>query len=138
MSDRARWIIPSGKRTHIVEAVLRAPVGYMVEVGPETRSALQNRLGWPLWTDISNQLVWYGAKRAPGDWKSAMMIGLEGAQWMPGIAPGQLVPVGLSSSLLSKPKFSELIEITYAFGAEQGVRFRTDREALDPYLGDRK
>lgn len=127
MMERARWIIPEGRRTHIVEALLRAPVGYMVEIGPETRSAEQNRLLWPLLTDISEQLEWYGSKRPPGDWKAAMMIGLDGAEWMPGINPGQLVPTGLSTSVLGKPKFSALIEITYAFGAEHGVRFRTEK-----------
>lgn len=128
MSDRRQFLIGPQPRHPILKAVMDAPVGHVVDIRPETRTDAQNRLWWPLLTDISQQVnPWYGRQRPPGDWKSAMMIGLEGAEWMPGIEAGQLVPVGLSSSVLSKEKFSNVIEITYAFGASHGVKFRTDK-----------
>lgn len=129
--DRLRWKLNTGAREHIVQAVREAPLGHVVEIRPETRSDAQNRLLWPLLTDVSNQVIWYERQLAPGEWKNGFVMGLQGAEFVPGLNPGSVWPLGLSTSVMSKERFSNLIELIYAFGAERSVRFRTDKQTFD-------
>lgn len=137
-NTRIRWLIRPGPRHHIVESVLRAPIGHVVDIRPETRSDEQNRLMWPLLTDVSKQVIWHGRSLPPLEWKNGFMIGLGHEDFVPGIVPGTIWPLGLSSSILSKSKFSFLIELIYAFGAEHQVQFRDppSKDAPNPLESD--
>ena len=86
------------------------------------RSNDQNRLLWAVLTDISNQVVWHGQTLTPEDWKNILSAAWKGQKVLPGI-DGSLVVFGQSTSKLNKSDFSDLIEVIYAFGAEQGVRW---------------
>lgn len=128
MADRFRLFVTSEHgRRRAAEALRSYPLPFVVECREETRTDAQNRLLWPLLTDVSKQVSWYGRTLSQGDWKNGMMIGLDGADFVPGINPGTLWPLGLSSSVLGVGKFSELIDLVYAFGAEHNVAFRTDK-----------
>ncbi len=107
----------------------RVPPGTRVEFKAPRRSTDQNALLWSLLTDIASQVVWYGQKLSAEDWKDVLTASLRKARVVPGIDPGTFVPLGMRTSDMSKAEFSELIELIYAFGAQQGVKFHTEENA---------
>lgn len=109
-------------RQRAVMAVQSAPSGYVVEIREPSRSLDQNSLLWPLLTELSHQVNWYGQKLTPDEWKDVMTAGLRKQKAVPGI-DGGFVMVGSRTSKMSKAEFSDLVELIYAFGAERGVRF---------------
>lgn len=125
--DRLRFRLSTNARRNVVDAVLKAPMGHIVEIREETRTDQQNKLMWPLLDDVSKQVRWGGRDLISDDWKNGFMMALSRSEYVPGIVPGTVWPLGLRSSTLGKAKFSELIELIYAFGAENAVKFRTDK-----------
>lgn len=105
-----------------------APDGWIVEIKPPTRTLDQNALLWPLLTELSNQVEWYGHKLTKDEWKSVMTAGLKRDKIVPGI-DGGFVVLGMSTSKMDKKTFSDLLDLIYAFGAQHGVVFHDDRMA---------
>lgn len=120
----SRWSFIVGPRTRdtVRRWLDRAPDGFRIEFREPKRTDAQNRLLWPLLTELSTQLDWRGQKYSPDDWKDYMMHALKKARWMPD-EDGGMVPIGMRSSQLSVSEFSDLIELIYAFGARHGVDF---------------
>lgn len=106
----------------------QVPAGTRISFKASKRTTDQNSLLWALLTDISRQVVWHGQKLTPDDWKTILTASLRKSRVVPGIDAGTLVPLGMSTSGMSKQEFSELIDLIYAFGAEQGAVF-SDQEA---------
>ena len=100
------------------------PLGTSVEFRAPRRSNDQNALMWSLLTQISKQVEWFGKLRSPEDWKDLTTAALRGAEFVPGLTPGTVVPLGMRTSQMTSAEISELIESLYAFGAERGVKFR--------------
>lgn len=100
------------------------PEGTTVEFRAPRRSLDQNALMWSLLQQISKQVEWFGKLRTPEDWKDLATAALRGAEFVPGITPGTVVPLGMRTSQMTKEEISELIESLYAFGTERGVKFR--------------
>jgi hypothetical protein len=100
------------------------PAGTTVEFRAPRRSNDQNALLWSLLGQISKQVEWYGKLRSSEDWKDLATAALRGAEFVPGITPGTVVPLGMRTSQMTKQEISDLIESLYAFGAERGVHFR--------------
>jgi len=107
----------------------RVPPGTRVEFKAPRRSVDQNALLWSLLTDIASQVVWYGQKLSAEDWKDVLYASLRKARVVPGIDPGTFVLLGMRTSDMSKSEFSDLLELIYAFGAQQGVKFHTEENA---------
>lgn len=105
---------------------MHAPDGWVVTFSEPTRSLDQNALLWPLLDDVSKQVEWYGNRLTSDEWKDVLTAALRKEKVVPGINGGFVV-LGQRTSKMGKREFSELIELVYAFGAQQGVRFRTDR-----------
>jgi len=101
------------------------PDGWIAEFKEPTRTLEQNALMWPLLDDLSRQVDWYGQKLTDEEWKDVMTAALKRQKVVPGI-DGGFVVVGSSTRKMGKAEFSELLELIYAFGAEHGVKFRTD------------
>lgn len=114
-------------RANAVECVRTAKEGWIVEVKEPTRTLEQNALMWPLLEDISKQVDWYGQRLTDEEWKDVLTAALKKQKAVPGI-DGGFVVLGTRTSRMSKADFSELVELIYAFGAEHGVKFRTDQE----------
>lgn len=110
---------------HDVES---APDGWIVTVSEPTRSLDQNALMWPLLEDIARQVEWYGNRLTADEWKDVLTAALRKEKVVPGINGGFVV-LGQRTSKMGKREFSELVDLIYAFGAERGVRFRTDMVA---------
>lgn len=111
-------------RNLIARWAANVPVGTSVEFRAPRRSADQNALMWSLLTQISKQVEWFGKMRSAEDWKDLSTAALRGAEFVPGITPGTVVPLGMRTSQMTAAEISELIESLYAFGAERGVKFR--------------
>ena len=110
-------------RQRAIDAVRNAPAGYVVEIREPTRTLDQNALLWPLLTEVSRQVDWYGQTLTEDEWKDVFTAGLRKQKAVPGI-DGGFVMVGSKTSRMNKREFSELVELIYAFGAERGVKFQ--------------
>lgn len=108
-----------------------APAGTVMALIENKRTTEQNRKLWPMLTDVSTQLTWHGNKMPPADWKLVFMSGLNSElRVIPNYAGDGFIPLGYSSSKLTKGEFSALIEIIYEFGARHGVKWSDPREAV--------
>lgn len=100
------------------------PEGTTVEFRAPRRSLDQNALMWSLLSQIGKQVDWYGQKLSSEDWKDVLTASLRRTRVVPGIDAGSFVPLGMRTSQMTKEEVSELLELIYAFGAQQDVRFR--------------
>jgi hypothetical protein len=118
----------------LIKASLMAGHRMVVEVKKETRSLEQNARMWAMLTDVSKQVVWYGRKLTPEDWKHVFTASLTKQEVVPGI-DGGFVVLGKSTSQMTKAEMSELQELMQAFGAQHDVKF-TAPEYIDPETGE--
>lgn len=124
-------LVSPAVRERAARAVLDAPEGWAVEIGPETRSQRQNRLFWPLVADIREQNADM-AKFSPDQVKLRFLNALDSEmQFLPELWGGGMFAVGQRSSTLSKRDFSLLVELVYKWGAENGIKWSA--KALDSY-----
>lgn len=127
--SRAVYIIRGNRvREQVVELVRRVPDGTRVDFTSDKRSTEQNSRMWAMITDVARQLTWYGRPLDPDDWKLVFMDALvrhrkEEVRVVPNIDGSGFVPLGRSTSKLSKSEMSDLMEIIAAFGAQHEVRF---------------
>ena len=113
-------LINRGLFKGVVEVVLQRPA----------RSLSQNRKMWPMLTDVSKQVNWYGEKLDNEDWKDVCMSSLNKQRAVPGI-DGGFVGLSKRTSKLDKEGFAQLIEVIYAFGSDQNVAW--SEPALQTY-----
>jgi hypothetical protein len=104
----------------LTKAIETGSVAVDVYRPEEARNNEQNKKGWALWNDISQQIEWYGNKLSPEHWKELLSADWKAQTLVPGISGG-FCALGVRTSKLNKREFSELIEITYAFGSSHGV-----------------
>jgi hypothetical protein len=124
----SRWsfVLNPAKREMVKRWIDRAPNGYRVEISEPKRTDAQNRLLWPLLTCLSVQLKWHGLTLSPEDWKDVMTAGLKReARMVPNKDGNGFVALGMRTSTMTKAEFGELVELVYAFGAQNGVDFDT-------------
>ena len=100
-----------------------------VTLGRPKRNTKQNALLWALLGEVSQQVDWYGQRLSAEDWKNVCTASLTKQSAVPGI-DGGVVMVGASTSKMDKQTFSNLIEVVYSFGAQQGVKF-SDRVSVE-------
>lgn len=106
----------------------------VLSLGREGRSTDQNSRLWATLKDVSDQVNWYGQFLTPEDWKHVFSAALEKQKLVPGI-DGGFVMCGISTSKMSKQKFSDLLEIINAFGSQQGVKWSDPAlEAFAEYM----
>jgi hypothetical protein len=113
-------LINRGLFKGVVEVILQRPA----------RTLSQNRKMWPMLTDVSKQVNWYGEKLDNEDWKDVCMSSLNKQRAVPGI-DGGFVGLSKRTSKLDKEGFAQLIEVIYAFGSEQNVAW--SEPALQTY-----
>jgi hypothetical protein len=87
------------------------------------RSLNQNRMMWANLEDIAQQVTWYGVKLTKDEWKDVLTAALKKQKVVPGIEGGFVV-IGARTSKMTVPEMTELIELSTAFGTQQGVKFR--------------
>lgn len=124
MSRALVQINSDAERARVANWARGVPVGTTVEFRAPRRTLDQNALMWSLLEQISKQVEWFGKMRSSEDWKDLATAALRHAEFVPGITPGTLVPLGMRTSQMTKQELADLIESLYAFGAERGVKFR--------------
>lgn len=87
-----------------------------------TRNLEQNALMWELLSKLAKQIDWHGHKLTGEEWKDVLTASLKGQRAVPAIDSGFVI-LGTRTSKMSKREFSDLIELIYAFGTQQGVKF---------------
>ena len=115
-------------RQKAIDWIRRAPRDTRVEFKGPKRTTPQNDRMWAMLTDLSLQLAWHGQQLTPEDWKLVMLDALrrersEQLRMVPNTDGSGFVPLGTSSSDLSKDEMTDLIEIIFAFGAQHGVEW---------------
>ena len=103
---------------------LEGPEGLLVQFKEPTRSLEQNSKLWALLSDVSGQVDWYGKKLSADDWKTVFTASLRNTRVVPTIDGDGFVPLGMSTSKMTKAEFAALMELIEAFGAERGVVFK--------------
>ena len=78
---------------------------------------------WANLEDIAQQVTWYGVKLTKDEWKDVLTAALKKQKVVPGIEGGFVV-IGARTSKMTVPEMTELIELSTAFGTQQGVKFR--------------
>ncbi|MDU6089793.1 MAG: recombination protein NinB [Staphylococcus lugdunensis] len=119
----------SNIRQNCITAIQQLPANpdkpLQVTIQEDTRSLAQNRMLWACLHDVSSQVVWYGRKLDSESWKHIFSASLKGQETVPGINGGFVV-LGQSTSKMRVGEMRDLIELIFAFGAEQGVRWKSD------------
>lgn len=109
-------------RAKAVGWIARAPKETRVTFQGPKRTTDQNSKLWASLTEISEQVLWHGQRLSPEDFKLLFMAALnQEMRVVPNLAGTGFVPLGRSSSKLSKQEFSDLLELIAAFAAQHGV-----------------
>ena len=120
MSRALLVLTNQGVRDKAIGWIKKAPDGGRVTFQDAKRTLPQNDRQWALLTAVADQLDWNGRKYSTADWKDYFMHSLKGEEWMPD-EDGGWVPIGLSTSRLSKDEHLKLTALIEAFCARQGV-----------------
>lgn len=116
-----------GKAQHWIA---KAPIGTRVEFKAAKRTLPQNDKLWATLSDVASQKEHFGRKYTADIWKLLFMDGLgRETKFVPALDGTTVVPIGQSSSDLSKEEMSQLIEFILAWGAENGVTFHDQHES---------
>jgi hypothetical protein len=123
MSKKTFFLAHPAARRNAAAYCMEAPEGWAVVFSEPTRNLEQNAALWALLGEIARQVVWYGQKLTPEEWKDVLTASLKKQKAVPGI-DGGFVICGSSTSKMSKAEFSELLELSHAFAAQQGVNLQ--------------
>jgi hypothetical protein len=123
--SRALIIINSDlDRRRAAQWCQKAPDGCRVEFKEAKRTTDQNSLLWARLTDVAAQAKHNGRKYPADVWKCLFMSALgREIQFIPALDGKSFLPLGLSSSDLSKAEMSELLDFIAAWGAENNITF---------------
>ena len=134
MSEPRRFILAHEvARARAVQCVREAPGGWVVAVSPPKRSLDQNAALWPLLQAFSEQLVWpvngQMVRLDPEEWKDVLSAAYkrETQRIAMGLNGGMVI-LGMRTSRMSKPEFSEFLDFIHAVAADRGVRITNDNE----------
>ncbi|SPA44618.1 recombination protein NinB [Cupriavidus taiwanensis] len=131
MSKQVYRLVHRQARAGAQLAIQNAPDGFIVTVAEPTRSLDQNAKLWPMLSDVSRQVDWYGQRLSPEEWKDVFSAALKKQKVVPGL-DGGFVVCGQSTSRMGKREFSDLLELMYSFGAGKGVQWS---EPVPEWLG---
>ncbi len=125
MSRAAIVLRREADRARAIAWMVKAPFGTRVEFKAAKRSLPQNSRMWAMISDVATQLRWHGQKLSTEDWKCLFIDGLKREmRLVPNLDGNGFVPLGRSSSDLSKQEMSDLFIIMEKFAAEHGVIFK--------------
>ena len=114
------FVITPSSRPYAVRAVEEAPDGYQVVIKPKRRTLPQNDKLHAVLRDIAEQVVWHGEKLSVDEWRVMLSAAWKKQTVKPGI-DGGFVVFGASTRQMTTAELSELVELAYAFGSQQGV-----------------
>lgn len=107
-----------------IKAMLMAGHRMVVEARRETRTLAQNNLMWSCLDDLSRQVLWDGKRRLTAEgWKEYLTAHLNGQDLVPNMEGTGFVAIGRgkSTSDMTIPEMTAVIDLAHAFGAGRGV-----------------
>jgi hypothetical protein len=107
-----------------------APDDCMVLFKKNKRTLEQSAKFHAMIDDVAQQLTHHGQQLPAWKWKKLFMAALSTVELLPGLEPGTFVPMAKSTTELDIPEASDLIELVYAYGAERGVVFSSDKAPI--------
>lgn len=119
MSRNILTLYSKEDRVRAHKCLIDAPDGTHIEFKDPKRSLPQNDRMWLILTAVS-KLNWHGQRYTPEEWKDYFSHAYRGEKWMP-FEDGGMIPIGRSTSKLSKAEFSELTNLMEAFCARQNI-----------------
>lgn len=129
--SRTIRLVGDRQRDYARQSIGEAPDGYVVRIAEETRSLAQNRMMHALIKDIRSQVPDMACYSAD-DCKLRFLHALgQELRFLPTLEGGGMFPVGQRSSTLTKAQFAGLIEIMFAYGARECVKWSP--RAMDAY-----
>lgn len=131
---RARLVLHKEEnREEAIEWVRKAPLGSRLDFKGPARTLEQNDRMWAMLTDIVKQhKTVNGTRYSTDEWKIMFLEALGREQdLLPKLDGSGFFATGYSSSNLSIPEMSDLIEFMFAWGAENDVRWSDP--ALESY-----
>ena len=130
-SERRREVLTEQNRRWVASLVDTSPAGYVVTIGPPTRSDDQNRIFHAIVADFAKAIPEYeGVPMDEESWKSVLIVSHTIATSGGGLKlvrdlEGQgLVQVREASSRMTKARGSSLIEYCMSEAAKRGVPLR--------------
>ncbi|WP_106478138.1 recombination protein NinB [Phytohalomonas tamaricis] len=127
--DRQVDIVPRLTQAEVLigKGIQAGPVEVIVRRPNDKRTLDQNKKLWPMLSDVARQctlIVDGESVKAPAeDWKEVFTNALRKHQRVAKGLDGGLVFLGARTSRMKKAEFAELIELIYAYGAEQNIRW---------------
>lgn len=117
------------QRATAAEAVLNLVGDWMVTIHEPKRSNVRNAQLHAVITDVSKQLQWAGEWMEVEDWKRLLTAGWMRAtnrkvKLVPAIDGHGFDVLYQRTSKLSEAECRELIQYVYAWGVDQGVKFK--------------
>jgi hypothetical protein len=123
-------------REHIIQAILSAPDGFLVEIKADTRTLQNNRCQWPILAAFANQLQWpiNGAMQyiSAEDWKDILTAAYR--QEMTRVAmgfDGGVVMLGHRTREFTKEEWPEWIAFLNWAAAEKGVKVPVSKKRAE-------
>lgn len=110
----------------------RLPLYTRVEFKGPKRTIPQNDRMWAMLTEVAAQVKYHGMHLSEDDWKLIFLDGLgQEVRIVPNMSGTGFVNLGRSSSKLSVEEMTNLIELIFAYGAQNGVVF-TEKTKGEP------
>ena len=144
MSEKLNYILqpePHPSRMLARRALETAPDGFVVTIGEETRSQVQNRLLWPLldlWAKNQTLVINGREQKAPREtWKTILLAGYrKNHGTRPDFAlglDGELIPLGFSTKIMGKHDFADFLTYILAETGEREMELPS-RDVFEGYL----
>lgn len=123
MSERALLILANDQvRARAHRWIDTAKPGTRIEFRGPQRTLEQNDRMWAMLTDVARQHEHAGRRYDPDSWKVLFLTALGNElRFAPSLDGKGFVPLGTSSSRLTKAEMTDLIEFMFAWGAENGI-----------------
>jgi hypothetical protein len=134
MTDKQVFRLTDSSKTRaaIIEAILNAPVGRIVEIKPETRKLVQNSQQWPILNAFAEQVQWpiNGSMvyMSPDDWKDVLTAAYknETVRIAQGF-DGGVVMLGFRTRDFSAEEWPNWMAFLNWAAAEKGVKVRASK-----------
>ena len=135
MSDKLTLIMRENHpvKNRAVEAIRRAPDGYIFTLQEPTRTLAQNALLHVL----LNRLVisdyrWHGYQMGMEDWKNFFSAAIHGQKAVPNIEGTGFIILGKKTSKMTIREVSEMVEMVKCFATERGIDLGPEAVNYEP------
>lgn len=117
------------KRAEAIEWIRKAPKETRVTFQGPKRTLPQNDRMWAMLTDIATQKLWHGLRLDADAWKMIFLDALHREmRIVPNLDGTGFVSLSARSSDLSIPEMTDMIELMFAWGAQNHVVFHDTAE----------